>query len=54
MDLVNKSGLTRLNTQENGERTEPMAKEDSSMWMEIFMMATGQMTKQMEWEPISM
>ena len=54
MDLENKSGLTPLNTQENGERIEPMVKEDSSMLMEIFMMVTGLMIKQMEWEHISM
>ena len=53
MDLENKLGLTALNTPESGERTELTAKEDLFMLTEIFMMATGPMTKQMDVESIS-
>ena len=45
MDLENKRGLMVQSTQENGEKIEPMEKEDSFMLMAIFMMDTGLTTK---------
>lgn len=54
MALVNRSGLTLPNTLASGERIELMGKEDLSMLMVIFMMATGPMTKPMGWVPINM
>lgn len=46
MDLVSKHGQTVLSTLENGERTEPMEREDSFTLMVIFMMDIGLTTKQ--------
>ena len=45
MDLENKRGQMVQSTQENGEKIEPMEKEDSSMLTAIFMMDTGLTTK---------
>jgi hypothetical protein len=41
MDLENKRGLMVQSTQENGEKIEPMEKEDSFTLMAIFMMDIG-------------
>ncbi len=47
MARVNKSGLMELATSESGEKTEHMGKENSYMWMAMFMMVSGLMIKQM-------
>ena len=54
MDLENKLGLMVLSTLENGEKTELTEKEDSFMWMEIYMMVFGQMIKLMVLEYTNM
>lgn len=48
MVMVFKPGQMVLNTKVNGVRTELMAKESSSMLMEIFTKVTGQMIRRME------
>ena len=54
MDLENKLGLMVLSTLENGEKTELTEREDSFMWMEIYMMVFGQMIKLMVLEYTNM
>jgi hypothetical protein len=54
MVLVNKLGLTEPNTQVNGVKTELMVKESSFMLMGMYMMAFGQMIRQMAQEFTSM
>lgn len=44
---VSRPGATLPNTQVNGEKIVPMAREDLSMSTVTFMMATGLMTRQM-------
>ncbi len=54
MARVSKSGLMELATSESGEKTEHMEKENSYMWMAMFMMVSGLMIKQMAMGNISM
>jgi hypothetical protein len=54
MVLVNKLGLMEPNTQGNGVKTELTVKESSFMLMAMYMMAFGQMIRQMAQEFTSM
>jgi hypothetical protein len=54
MVMENKHGQTGLNTSESGEKIELMEKVDLFTLMEIFMMGSGPMTKQMGQVYISM
>ena len=47
MDMVYKFGLMELDMKENGKITKLMEKENSGMWMEMYLMVNGVMIKPM-------